>query len=136
MLKVILAGHNVDRQALEELVKKGEITQHDLDNLTPEGISAAYAHISRNPKSATELRADARKELEKARKSNQTIIFKMGHQSVAEHAVLNFDILGISRLAIEFLEAQRLCSYTEKSQRYITMEGDYVVPVEFRSVEP
>lgn len=136
MVEVILAGYNVDREALEELVGKGESTQEDLKNLTPESISAAYAHISRDPRSATKLREVTREEVEKARRSNKTIVFKMGHQSIAEHAVLNFDILGISRLAIEFLEAQRLCSYTEKSQRYITMKGDYVTPREFRRVEP
>ena len=40
---------------------------------------------------------------------------------------LVFDILGCSRLAIEALEWHRLCSYTEKSQRYITLDGDFVV---------
>ena len=51
----------------------------------------------------------------------RAIIFKMGHHSVAEHAVFNFDIIGASRLAIEEIERFRLCSYTEKSQRYITL---------------
>ena len=54
----------------------------------------------------------------------------MGHHSVAEHAIFNFDIIGISRLAIEELEKFRLCSYTEKSQRYVTLKGDFVIPKE------
>ena len=43
-------------------------------------------------------------EVDRARRSNETIIFKMGHNSVAEHAVFNFDVIGLSRLAIEELE--------------------------------
>jgi flavin-dependent thymidylate synthase len=57
----------------------------------------------------------------------------MGHHSVAEHAIFNFDIVGISRLAIEELEHFRLCSFTEKSQRYITLENDYVMPEEIKN---
>ncbi len=54
----------------------------------------------------------------------------MGHHSVAEHAVFNFDIIDISRLALEELEKLRLVSFTEKSQRYVTLKGDYLVPEE------
>jgi flavin-dependent thymidylate synthase len=56
----------------------------------------------------------------------------MGHHSVAEHAVFNFDILGVSRLAMEEVEKFRLCSYTEKSQRYITLNKDFVMPQEIK----
>ena len=79
----------------------------------------------------TELRAKARRDVAASRKSNRVIVFGMGHHSVAEHVQLNFDILGLSRLAIEALQEARLCAYTEKSQRYITLEGDTVVPDEF-----
>jgi flavin-dependent thymidylate synthase len=106
-MKVILAGFNVDLDALKEYKKKDIV-------LTPESISAAYARISRSPKPV----------------DSRTIIFEMGHHSVAEHAVFNFDIIGISRTAIEELEKFRLCSYTEKSQRYVTLKGDFVVPEE------
>ena len=124
-MRVILAGYNVDLEALRES-RKGKVL------LTPESISAAYARISRSPKSIGELRKNARHEVTKARVSNQKIIFEMSHHSVAEHAVFNFDILGISRRAIEEFERFRLCSYTEKSQRYVTLEGDYVVPEELQ----
>jgi flavin-dependent thymidylate synthase len=76
------------------------------------------------------LRTAARAEVGKARRSNRNIIFKMGHHSVAEHAVFNFDIIGISRLAIEEIEKFRLCSFTEKSQRYIKLEDDHIIPNE------
>jgi flavin-dependent thymidylate synthase len=127
-MRVILAGYNVDSTVLEEL-RKNSAPREDV---TPETLSAAYARISRDPRPADELRAAARAEVDRARRSNQTIIFKMGHHSVAEHAVFNFDIIGISRLAIEEIEHFRLCSFTEKSQRYITLGEDFVVPDEIR----
>jgi flavin-dependent thymidylate synthase len=125
-MKVILAGYNLDSEVIEGL-KRGETDRHDI---TPEVLSASYARISRDPRPVNELRAAARAEVEKARQSNQNIIFKMGHHSVAEHAVFNFDILGVSRYALEELEKFRLCSYTEKSQRYQVLEDIIWVPEE------
>ena len=52
--------------------------------------------------------------------------------SVAEHAIFNFDIIGVSRFAVEELEKFRLCSYTEKSQRYIKLDKDFVIPEEIK----
>ncbi|MCE2452532.1 MAG: FAD-dependent thymidylate synthase [Nitrospinae bacterium] len=100
------------------------------DNLTPEPISASYARISRDPRPIDELRAIAREEVEKARKSNQTIIFGYGHSSVAEHASFNIDVIGVSRYAVEEIQKFRLLAYTEKSQRYILLEDDFVIPEE------
>ncbi|MGD2245144.1 MAG: FAD-dependent thymidylate synthase [Candidatus Aminicenantes bacterium] len=127
-MKVILAGYNVDSEVLADLKKKAP----SREDVTPETLSASYARISRDPRPVNELRAAARKEVERARKSNRNIIFKMGHHSVAEHAVFNFDIIGVSRLAIEEIEKFRLCSYTEKSQRYITLTDDFVIPEEIK----
>jgi flavin-dependent thymidylate synthase len=127
-MKVILAGYNVDKEVIDDLKKKSP----QREDITPETLSASYARISRDPRPVNELRAVARKEVEKARRSNRIIIFKMGHHSVAEHAVFNFDILGVSRLAIEEIEKFRLCSYTEKSQRYITLTDDFVIPEEIK----
>ena len=125
-MKIDLAGYNLDSTVIEEL-KAAAPPRNDV---TPETISASYARISRDPRPIDELRKAARQEVEKTRKSNQTIIFKMGHHSVAEHAVFNFDVIGVSRLAMEAIEHFRLCSFTEKSQRYITLADDYVVPSE------
>jgi len=127
-MKVILAGYNIDSVVIEEL-KKNSPPRKDI---TPETLSASYARISRDPRPANELRAAARVEVERARKSNRNIIFKMGHHSVAEHAVFNFDIVGVSRFALEEIEKFRLCSYTEKSQRYIKLKDDFVLPEEVR----
>jgi flavin-dependent thymidylate synthase len=125
-LLVKLAGFNVDNEILKQLNHSG------LATLTPETISAAYARISRSPLPIDQLRKKACQDVGKARKSNQKIIFAMGHHSVAEHAVFNFDIMGISRLALEEVEKFRLAAYTEKSQRYVTLAGDYILPGEIK----
>ena len=127
-MKIVLAGYNVDSAVLDEL-KRNSPPREDV---TPETLSASYARISRDPRPVDELRAAARAEVDRTRRSNQTIIFKMGHHSVAEHAVFNFDLIGVSRLAIEEIERFRLMSFTEKSQRYITLGSDFVVPDEVR----
>jgi flavin-dependent thymidylate synthase len=127
-MQVHLAGFNVDTQVLKELQQAAGSRQ----DITPEVISAAYARISRDPRAISEIREDARRQVEKARRSNSTIIFKMGHHSVAEHAVFNFDILEVSRLVMEEVEKFRLSSYTEKSQRYITLDKGFIVPQEIK----
>ena len=126
-LRVKLAGFNIDSGIMEQLDPRGRW------HLTPETISAAYARISRSPLSIDQLRKKACLDVAKARESNQKIIFEMGHHSVAEHAVFNFDIMGVSRLALEEIEKFRLVSYTEKSQRYVTLEGDCVTPTEIKT---
>ena len=130
-MKISLAGYNLDSTVIEELKKSAP----ERADITPETLSAAYARISRDPRPIDELRKAARAEVEKARKSNQAIIFKMGHHSVAEHAVFNFDVIGVSRLAVESIEHFRLCSFTEKSQRYITLGDDYVIPDEIKRLQ-
>jgi flavin-dependent thymidylate synthase len=130
-MKVILAGYNVDTEVLEDLKK----TSRPRQDVTPETLSASYARISRDPRPVDELRRIAREEVEKSRRSNQNIIFKMGHHSIAEHEVFNFDIIGVSRLAMEEVEKFRLCAYTEKSQRYQKLEDDFVIPEEIKGSE-
>lgn len=120
-MRVILAGYNTDAEN---------------GSTTPETISAAYARISRDPAPVNELRRQASLEVEQARKSNRTIVFKYGHGSIAEHAVFNFDILGISRLAAEALQSFRLTSFTEKSQRYIKIGEDWYLPGDMLDFKP
>ncbi len=128
-MNVILAGYNIDAETLKVLEAGSGPAG---EKLTPETVSAAYARISRNPRPVNELRQIAREDVGKARRSNQTIVFDMGHSSIAEHAAFNIDVLGVSRFAVEFVEQFRLASYTEKSQRYIRLDGDFVVPEEIR----
>jgi hypothetical protein len=92
-VKISLAGYNVDADQL------GYHINDNPQDMTPETISAAYARISRSPKPVDVLRQEAVQDVAKARKSNESIVFEMGHGSVAEHAVFNFDIIGVSRLA-------------------------------------
>lgn len=127
-MKILLAGYNIDYETIQDI----EDALPDLEELTPETIAAAYARISRSPKPVNELRAQARAEVEKARRSNRSIVFDMGHSSIAEHAVFNLDILGVSRLLVEEIEKFRLCSYTEKSQRYVFLKDDFVIPREIQ----
>nr|MCK4930124.1 FAD-dependent thymidylate synthase [Nanoarchaeota archaeon] len=150
MVKVKLAGINVPiqiRHELEDLKKELETSpesdesklsyaSHKLGELaekfTPEIVSAAYARISRSKKNVDELVEQALMNVPKARESNEAIIFGMGHHSVADHAMFNFNIKGVSRLLVEEIEKRRIgVGYTEKSQRYVTLEGDFVRPKEY-----
>lgn len=123
-MRVRLGGYNIDARTIDELARG----RHD--DITPEVISASYARISRDPRDVTRLREEARREVERARRSNRMIVFGLGHSSVAEHAVFNFDIMDVSRLAVEAVERFRLASFTEKSQRYIRLGRDFVRPGE------
>lgn len=116
-MKIKLAGYNVDADML------GYHINDNPQDMTPETVAAAYARISRSEKSVDELRKDSAKDVAAARKSNETIVFEYGHASIAEHAVFNFDIMDVSRLAIESIEHSRLVSFTEKSQRYLKLKG-------------
>lgn len=54
---------------------------------------------------------------------------KSGHHSVLEHAYATFRIRGISRACSHQLVRHRLCSFTQKSQRYVNEENfSYVIP--------
>ncbi|HQQ88377.1 MAG TPA: FAD-dependent thymidylate synthase [Smithellaceae bacterium] len=127
-MKILLAGYNLDYDIIRTLKEKSGFQQ----DLTPETISAAYARISRSPKPVNELREISREEVDKARQSNRNIVFEMGHSSVAEHAVFNIDVIGVSRLLVEEIEKFRLCSFTEKSQRYVLFNKDFVIPEEIK----
>jgi len=144
-MQVTLAGYNLDREIIDRVGKiidgypyRPEDFNYIKDllicladeSLTPETLSAAYARISRSDKGITELRRIARGSVSRARRTNERIVFGLGHASIAEHAVINLDITDISRLALEELESHRLASYTEASQRYIAMSGDFIIPYE------
>lgn len=54
---------------------------------------------------------------------------KSGHLSVIEHAYATFRITGISRACSHQLVRHRLCSFTQKSQRYVDEKNfSYVIP--------
>ncbi len=121
-MKVTLAGFNVEN--------------HPEGGRSPEVLSAAYARVSRSPLTLDRLREQARTNVEQARRSNENIVFGMGHASIAEHAFFNIDIEDISRLALEELEKHRMASYTEKSQRYVKLDEDWHLPEEWSEHAP
>ncbi len=135
-MNIKLAGFNVDVEninTLQEALLKDGLTGDDLVAIremewTPESISASYARISRDERDIAQLRNEARKEIKKTRKSNDMIIFEMGHSSIAEHGVFNLDLVDISRIASEHIEKSRLASYTEKSQRYVKISSNQYIP--------
>lgn len=52
-----------------------------------------------------------------------------GHHSVIEHAVFTFSIEGVSRALTHQLVRHRIASYSQQSQRYVSMKkASYVVP--------
>jgi thymidylate synthase (FAD) len=52
-----------------------------------------------------------------------------GHESLIEHASATFEISGISRAASHQLIRHRLASYSQESQRYVSMEDpEWVLP--------
>lgn len=129
-MKVTLAGYNIDIETIE--AARNAVSDY---LMTPETLSAAYARISRSPKTAGELRMEARDNVEKARKSNRNIVFEMGHASIAEHAVFNIDLEGMSRFLLEEIQRHRLASYTEKSQRYVRLGDDFFYPPEWDTLK-
>lgn len=136
-----LAGMNIDIEFINTLkqgIKDGTIKIDGITNpdaVTPETIAAAYARISRKQDAVDQIRKESMRDVEKARDSNQNIAFTMGHQSIAEHAVFNVDILGISRFLTEAVQWHRLNAYTEKSQRYVLFTDDYIIPREIKGTE-
>jgi len=52
-----------------------------------------------------------------------------GHESLVEHASVTFEISGISRACSHQLVRHRIASYSQESQRYVTMDApEFVVP--------
>lgn len=126
-LTVSLAGHNVPIEFIQGKTKVS----------TPEVMSATYARLSRDPSNLYELRQHAIEHVDNAKKSNDAIVFGLGHSSVSEHAMFNIDITGMSRYLVESLQKFRIgLSPTEKSQRYQEMTiDDFMIPREIESNE-
>ncbi|MBI2304684.1 MAG: FAD-dependent thymidylate synthase [Chloroflexi bacterium] len=94
--------------------------------LEPESVVAAAARLSTSSVSATQL---------KERLSPQRVqrlldnLIAAGHLSPFEHASFTFAIDGISRVTSHQLVRHRLASYTQQSQRYVSLgQLEYVTP--------
>lgn len=56
-------------------------------------------------------------------------IVGMGHHSVIEHAVFTFSVEGVSRALTHQLVRHRVASFSQQSQRYVSMDSaSYVTP--------
>ena len=56
-------------------------------------------------------------------------LYKNGHHSVFEHIYFTFKIEGISRACSHQLVRHRMCSFTQRSQRYCSEDGfEYITP--------
>ena len=103
---------------------------YNLDpTLTPEQAAVTFAMTSRSPKDFDVVAEEVSET--RAADFHEKWVVGYGHSSVAEHAVLRLAIEGISRLACDAVEENRLASYTEKSSRYQVIDkGDYHTPTE------
>ncbi|MFT3892928.1 MAG: FAD-dependent thymidylate synthase [Anaerolineales bacterium] len=96
---------------------------------SPETIAVAFAKTSRSPESFRDIAAELSDE--KSAQFHEKWVVGYGHASVAEHAVLHIAFEGVSRLAIESIESNRLASYTEKLTRYQKWDSDaFITPPE------
>lgn len=67
--------------------------------------------------------------LEKAIKFMDKWVLGYGHSSIAEGAVVGIGIEGVSILSTKFIETARLCSFIEKSTRYVKFDrGSFYKP--------
>ena len=56
-------------------------------------------------------------------------VIAMGHLSVVEHAAFTFSVEGASRSLTHQLVRHRIASFSQQSQRYVSMEGaGFVIP--------
>ncbi|MFP4169606.1 MAG: FAD-dependent thymidylate synthase [Methanomassiliicoccales archaeon] len=91
-----------------------------------EMLCAAAAHSCYSDRSAQELidsldRERAERILDK--------VLGMGHHSVIEHASYTFSLEGVSRSLTHQLVRHRLASYSQQSQRYVSLDrAAYVTP--------
>jgi thymidylate synthase (FAD) len=60
-------------------------------------------------------------------------IVGMGHHSVVEHATFTFSVQGVSRALTHQLVRHRVASFSQQSQRYVSLkEPTYVIPETIR----
>jgi thymidylate synthase (FAD) len=56
-------------------------------------------------------------------------VLSLGHHSVMEHASYTFSLEGVSRVLTHQLVRHRMASYSQQSQRYVSLDdADYVIP--------
>ena len=92
----------------------------------PDLICAAAAQSCYSEKGASELFEMTTDD--KAKKMIKKVV-GMGHLSVVEHAYFTFSVEGVSRSLTHQLVRHRVASYSQQSQRYVSMaKAKYVLP--------
>lgn len=92
----------------------------------PERTIAAAARVSASPVGATEIMKQLTPQ---AVDRLLTRLLTSGHLSTFEHASFTFAIEGISRVTSHQLVRHRIASFTQQSQRYVSLkEADYITP--------
>jgi len=92
----------------------------------PERTIAAAARVSTSPTGASQL---MQKLTPQAVDRLLTRLISSGHLSPFEHASFTFAIEGISRVTSHQLVRHRMASYTQQSQRYVSLKDfDYITP--------
>lgn len=92
----------------------------------PEATIAAAARLSTSAVGAAQL-----KERMTPREVDRLlgVLLASGHLSPFEHASFTFAIEGISRVTSHQLVRHRMASYTQQSQRYVSLKKlDYIIP--------
>ena len=80
-------------------------------------ICAAAGNSCYSERPSTEILGDIDAERTLSR------IVGMGHHSVIEHAVFTFSVEGVSRALTHQLVRHRMASFSQQSQRYVSMES-------------
>jgi thymidylate synthase (FAD) len=94
--------------------------------MNPDRICAAAAQSCYSEKGATDLFETTSED--RAKKMIEKVV-GMGHLSVVEHAHFTFSVEGVSRSLTHQLVRHRIASYSQQSQRYVSMEkAEYVIP--------
>ncbi|MBU7014165.1 MAG: FAD-dependent thymidylate synthase [Theionarchaea archaeon] len=105
-----------------------ELVAHTPD---PDRLCAQAALISKWPNPWSEFRTFWN---DKTDLAHLTDALEKGHVSVIEHASFTFSLEGISRACSHQLVRHRLASYTQQSQRYVTLESSsFVAPPSIRA---
>lgn len=99
---------------------KVELLAHtpNADDICAAAARSCYSDISANDIMGT---IDSEKALDK--------VVGMGHHSVIEHASFTFSVEGVSRALTHQLVRHRIASFSQQSQRYVSIkEPTYVTP--------
>ena len=93
---------------------------------SPDAVVAAAARLCYSAVSAADL---AEKEKETPSAALLRHLWRSGHYSPFEHASFTFAIDGISRVTSHQLVRHRIASFSQQSQRYVSMEEpDVILP--------